>query len=205
MKTRDWRGALFLSALAVAESAPAAAQVPLDSDFTTTPHWVIGYAANIPDQLLGFSGLVLGPQLGGWGIYVDVKRTTDSPADRSDFEPSLTAEEVDNQFGDFRFSDQSAWTTVNVAAVRVLKETFAVYAGAGYSKETAYARYQDPTFTRGVAGFYWVEDDRESGNRINFIGGAWFRATSLLMLQLGGETAPAGFTMGAGLVLPIGR
>ncbi len=133
-----------------------------------------------------------------------MKFTLNSPEGESSFNPSLTPDEA-RAFGDIRQKDKSIWTTVNVAAVRVVSGGIAVYAGAGYSREHAYVRYFDDTRERGEFGWYWVKDDEASGDRINLVGGVWLRAMPYIILQFGAESAPVGVTVGAAFVLPFGR
>jgi len=186
-------------------ASSGASQQPFGSgvNLRTRTHIGIGYAINAPQQLLGFSGFVLGPALGGWGFYADVKFTLDSPRDRDGFEPDITVAEAEG-FEDRWVEADGAWTNVNAAAVRVLTDALAIYAGAGYSKEKSFLRYFDGTSERGRFGNYWIDDPDDSGNGVNLLGGAWFRATSRIMFQFGVESAPPGVTVGAAFLLPIG-
>ncbi|UCC84105.1 MAG: hypothetical protein JSW46_04015 [Gemmatimonadota bacterium] len=176
-----------------------------DLDFEIVPHWAVGYVVNAPTQLVGFGGVTFGPHLAGWGVYVDAKFTLDSPKGESNFDPSLTPEEVENLWGDLVFEERSIWTTVNIALVRVVSDGVALYAGGGYSHEDAYIRYFDETGERGEFGWYWVKDDNASGDRVNLMVGAWLRLLPRMMVQFGGETNPPGATVGLTIVLPFGR
>ena len=55
----------------------------------------------------------------------------------------------------------------------------------------------------GRLGFYWVEDEKESGTRANLMGGVFFQLGESFAVQMGGETRPAGFTMGLTYLLPL--
>ncbi|UCC84142.1 MAG: hypothetical protein JSW46_04205 [Gemmatimonadota bacterium] len=198
---RSLSGLFALAVFIVAAATPVKGQ---DLDFKMFPHWALGYVVNAPTQLVGFSGLTFGPHLADWGGYVDVKLTLDSPEGESSFIPSLTPDEA-RAFGDIRQKDKSIWTTVNVAAVRVVSAGIAVYAGAGYSHEDTYVRYYDDSWERGEFGWYWLKDDAASGDRINLMGGVWIRPMPSVIVQFGGESAPAGVTVGAAFVLPFGR
>ncbi|UCC73548.1 MAG: hypothetical protein JSV86_03010 [Gemmatimonadota bacterium] len=199
---RSLFGILVLLVFVGAAATPVEAQ---DLDFVVSPHWAVGYVVNAPTQLVGFSGTTFGPHLADWGVYVDAKFTLDSPEGNSNFNSSLTPEEVEELWGDTNFDTEGIWTTVNVALVRVLSEALALYVGAGYSHEDAYILYYDETGERGELGWYWVKDDSASGDRVNLMGGAWMRLVPRVIVQFGGETAPAGFTVGAAIVLPFGR
>jgi hypothetical protein len=173
-------------------------------DFESDPYWAIGYVVAAPVQFVGFSGLTFGPHLRDWGVYVDAKFTFGSPEGESNFDPSLTPEDAEG-FGDIVADEKSVWTTVTVAVMRVVSGEATLYAGAGYSREDAYVQYFDESRERGEFGFYWVKDDKESGDRINLMAGAFVRATSQVLFQFGGQTAPVGALVGVAIVLPFGR
>ncbi|NIO30297.1 MAG: hypothetical protein GTN75_00700 [Gemmatimonadetes bacterium] len=175
-----------------------------DVNFELAPHWAVGYVVAAPVQFVGFSGLTFGPQMRDWGVYVDAKFTFGSPEGESNFDPSLTPEDAEG-FGDIVADDKSVWTTVSVAVMRVVSAEAALYAGAGYAHEDAYVQYFDELRERGELGFYWVKDEKESGDRINLMVGAFVRATPRVLLQFGGQTAPVGAMVGVAIVLPFGR
>ena len=173
--------------------------------FLTGTRWTVGYAVNAPSQLVGFSTMVIGRRFAGWGVYADYKLALDPPSDRPEYDASLSVDQAVNQFNDRFVGDESAWTTLNLAIVRALTGTLAVYVGGGYSKEKAYRQFFDAGQTRGQYGFYWVDDDDSSGTRVNLLAGVWFRLTESVMVQFGGESAPRGFTVGASLAVPVVR
>ena len=92
------------------------------------------------------------------------------------------------------------WTTIDFGVVYAITQEFAVYGGAGYSKETHYRQYFDNSQTRGDFGFYWVADPAASGTRINVLGGALVRFSRFLVFQLGGESAPQAVNVGVTLM-----
>lgn len=170
--------------------------------FGEVPYLTVGYAADAPSQLLGFGVTILPVALDGWGVYGDVKWSLDSPADRSSFDPSLSSQEAQGSLGDDLQRVESEWTTLNLAVARAMTPDLALYLGAGYAWETVYHEYLDETRERGTLGFYWVEDQVASGNRVNVLGGMLLRFGRHLVFQVGGEASPGGFTVGAGLALP---
>lgn len=205
---------LLVFALAVVSVgwAPAAAQLP-GQDQVTEPeesyllstHLSVGYVINAPDQLVGFSASTAGPMWSGWGLYADFKFSVANPDGEDNYVEDRTATEAE-QLGDQRFGQpESAWNTVNVALVRAVAHEVALYAGGGYSQETVYREYFDDQQNRGEQGFYTVEDEREGGDVLNLMGGVLFRTSKHLIFQIGGETAPAGFTAGAAVAFPLGR
>lgn len=182
----------------------AQAGTPEPAGLGAVPQWSIGYVVNAPDQMLGVGTMFLGPPLGSWGLYVDAKFSTNDATERLGYDPAMGVDEAE-QFGDAYFSDESNWTSVNVGAVRAVTGSFALYAGVGYSREKAYREYFDLARERGESGFYWVDDDGQSGSRVNVFGGALMRVMGNLMFQLGGELAPRGFTVGAAYAFPFRR
>lgn len=182
-------------AVLLSPAAPLTAQARAFDD----GGWFIGYTVNAPQQLLGVGTAVLRPEFGGWGIYGDVKVTIDSPA-RSSFRADLTPEDA-HDFQDNQVGQRSAWTSGNVALVKVLGPEFAVYLGGGLGERTMYLRFTDDTRERDESGIYWVEDEDQSGRYVNGMAGMFFRLSSRFVFQMGAETAPGGFTAGMHVVL----
>jgi len=171
--------------------------------FSLFTHAGVGYVVDAPSQLNGIGGFVFGPRLGGWGVYLDAKRTHESRRNESGFVDDITVAEAETEFRDRGMGADDHWTGVNAAVVRVVSGGLAVYGGAGYAKKTAFRRYYDETQTRGVFGTYWLEDPADSGARLNVLGGGLFRATRRLVFQFGFETAPVGASVGVYLAQPF--
>jgi hypothetical protein len=168
------------------------------------PRIGIGYVANIPNQLVGVTGHFVSPTLlGGLGLYVDAKLDNSSPEDEEGYLPDLTAEQVEDTRNDVVFHEAGSWQTVNVALMKPVTSQLVAYAGAGVSRSTEYNQYFDEQREMGRLGFYWVEDEEESGTFTNFMGGVFFQLGSSFAVQMGGETRPAGFTMGLTYLLPL--
>lgn len=183
--------------MTVVASDPTAAQVT--PEFTLPqPEWLVGYVTNLPDQLLGGAVAAIPRGLGGWGLYVDAKTGTGSPADESSFISDVTRQEAESQFGDLFQNDRSVWRSVNVAVVRAFRPDVVVYAGGGVSRQEAFVRFLDEQRERGDEfGTYWVRDTEAEGWRPNVMGGMLFRLARHIGISFGAEAAPAGFTVGA--------
>jgi hypothetical protein len=193
-------------ALVLAATLAQAAAAGAQQTANPLPRVGVGFVASAPHEYLGVSvHAVSGRVLGGLGVYVDAKMGTESPRDEEGFNPDLTAQEVDDLYGDQIFSTRSDWRSVNVALVRPVLRELMVYLGAGYSEETVYREYLDPEGERGVLGFYWVEDPDASGPEVNLLGGAMFGISSNVYIQFGVETKPRGVTVGASYSLPLRR
>jgi hypothetical protein len=160
------------------------------------PHFGVGYVINGPHQFLGFSAQALSLRLGGIGAYVDMKFDRSSPSREVEFDATLTAAQAEDRFGDRLFQEESSWRSFNVALLRPVIPELILYAGVGSSSQTHYRTYYDESASRGLEGLYTVEDPRESGNRMNLLGGGFFRIGPTLMLQFGVEMKPRGFTVG---------
>lgn len=201
------RGAWVLALCLLASSSPAGAQglgAPQEG-FTEQTYATLGYVVNAPDQMLGVSAMTVGSMWGGWGLYADAKLTRDTPEGEDSFDPTMTAGDVASQFPqDELFQEESAWRSLNGAVVRAVSPEFAVYAGAGVTRETAYDEYQSDERQGTADAFYWVEDEAASATEANFLGGAILRASRNLLFHFGGEANPGGFTIGASLGLPLG-
>ncbi|HEU0300165.1 MAG TPA: hypothetical protein VFR37_11940 [Longimicrobium sp.] len=192
--------ALLLTAL------PATAQigVPASRARAFQPRVGIGYLANVPNQFVGGSAHVLLDVFGGVGLYVDAKFDPESPEDSEGFIDSLTVAEVEENFNDQFFSEEGSWTSFNVAVMKALGPQFVVYAGAGWADAKQYVEFLDSDRDLGESGFYWVRDEENSGGEVNVMGGAMFQLTSNIAFQVGAESAPGGFTVGASYLIPLG-
>lgn len=164
------------------------------------PVVMLGYVANAPDQLLGGGVAFLPPALRGWGLYADAKTHTSSPEDDPWFRADLTPEDA-AEFGDLPQDEESVWTTFNVALVRAFQDDLIVYLGGGASRERMYAEYFDPSRERAEFGYYWIPDTEPEAWRPNVMGGMFFRIMRHVMVQVGAESAPRGFTVGILAVL----
>ena len=133
---------------------------------------------------------------GGAGVYADVKFTTSSPGSDPYYLSDITVLQAEATFGDRFLWEQSDWLSINFALVYALSRELAVYGGAGYTRERRYRQYFDDSESRGQLGFYWVSDSAASGNRVNVLGGAFFRLGQAVMLQTGVEAQPTGATVG---------
>mgnify|MGYP004501797231 CR=1 FL=1 len=196
---------LTLALAAVPLSAGAQVGVPAPRQMPSMrPRIGIGYVANIPNQMVGVTGHFVSPTLlGGLGLYVDAKLDNSSPEDEEGFIPDLTAEQVAETRNDVIFQQAGSWQTVNVALMKPVTSQLVAYAGAGVSKVTEYNEYFDEAREMGRLGFYWVEDEERSGTHANFMGGVFFQLGESFAVQMGGETRPAGFTMGLTYLLPL--
>lgn len=175
--------------------APLQAQMDEMAHFRNHHHVGFGYVVSAPTMFVGFNGLVL--RASGFGLYADVKLSTDSPGrDQSCCPYSVEEAEA---FGDLHFQDKSAWRSFNVALARVIGPQLAVYAGGGMTRERAYREYVD---VDGGRGAYWVEEAESWDSRLNVLAGLLFHASRNLVFVVGGEMTPPGFTIGLTLALP---
>ena len=184
--------------LALSWGAPVVAQGPDGVVFGA------GYTANAPKLLAGGSAWALFPVMDGLGVYVDFKASTDSPANiDEEFLPDRTAAEMEAEYPEhfFRVSDDS-YRSINGAIMKSLTEEFILYLGGGWVERTHYAQFYDETAEFGRFGFYWVEDPDNSSSGPNFLGGVFLRIGPHLRAQFGGETRPAGFTVGIAVNFP---
>lgn len=163
----------------------------------TTSYLGLGYVASVPITPLGFSLLAVSPKVfRGAGVYADVKLTTSSPGSDPYYLPGVSVADAELTYGDLLFEQKSDWVTIDLGLVYAITGEFAVYGGAGYSKEKHFRQYFDDTQTRGDLGFYWIADPAESGTRVNILGGALIRLRRFLYFQLGVESAPRAVNLG---------
>lgn len=196
MRTYRYVIAAALLATAVVSSHAAAQAAP--ELRLPQPEWMVGYVTNLPHQLLGGAVVAIPSGLGGWGLYLDGKTVTNSPADESSFIADVTRQEAEAQFGDLFQNDRQVWRSINIAVVRAFRPDVIFYAGGGGSREEAFIRFLDEQRERGDEfGNYWVRDPEAEGWRPNVMGGMFFRLARHIAISFGAEAAPAGFTVGA--------
>lgn len=163
----------------------------------TTSYLGLGYVASVPITPLGFSLLVVSPKVfRGAGVYGDVKLTTSSAGSDPYYLPGVSVADAEITYGDLLYEQRSDWLTIDLAMVYAITGEFAVYAGAGYSREKHFRQYFDDTQSRGDLGFYWISDPAESGTRVNVLGGALVRLRHFLYFQMGVESAPRAVNLG---------
>lgn len=187
----------FIAAATSGLNAQAAPEPPEDA--FSPPRLMVGFVINGPEQFLGGGGAWLPRFLGGWGIYLDYKADTDSPAESEDF-VAISAEEALEAGDDRRITDHS-YRSLNAALVRAYDSDVVFYLGGGVSEESTYSRFFDSTLTRGSFGHYWAEHAQAGGVRANVLGGMFFRLGQRFAVQFGAEAVPPGVTVGFHLTL----
>ncbi len=198
---RPWRGSVATGFLAASLLSLAAAP-PGVAQYVSRTRVGIGYVAAAPDLMAGGAAYVLFPVAGGLGIYADAKLDASSPARKSNFEPGLTAQQVEAQYGDEFDMATDSWRSFDVALIRPIRPGFSIYVGGGYASKKKYNEYYDDTGTRGLVGHYWVEDTAGRSSTVNIMAGVMLRMSSFLNAQMGVESAPGGFTVGLNILLP---
>lgn len=187
----------------VLAAASASAQVPRPAiPGTRAPLLGVGYVADAPQILAGVAVWGLIPGLRGFGLYLDAKLDLSNPSDRPEYEPGLTATQVQDSLGHEEFESEDSWNTFNVAVLHPITSEMIGYVGAGYARRTRYREYLDPDFGLGNYGYYWVDDPAGSGHSVNVLAGLLLRISRRFRVQFGAETKPAGFTFGVSAIYP---
>lgn len=194
-------GVALLVVLGLTSSHSAAAQV-IGKPWTPAYRFGAGYVVDAPRMMTGGGLFGITPLFGGLGLYVDLKAGGNSPRNKSNFDPTMTAQQVDDQRGDIFFANESVWQSFNVALIRPVTSELMLYVGGGWANQSAFKQYFDPQKVRGDLGYYWVEDARMSGGQANVMAGMLVRFGANLNTMFGVETAPKGFTVGVFLTFP---
>ena len=172
---------VLLAGLALGEQ-PVAGQAP-GSGFDR-PHVALGYVANAPDMMAGVSGYVMFPYLGGIGLYLDAKMDIENPSGDDTFEDGLTALQVVDQISGANFIRRElSYQAFNVALLRPLTHSLAVYAGGGLVKVTEYHLFEAFSSDLGISGIFWVEAPHLEEVRGNLMAGIFLRMSSFLSTQ----------------------
>lgn len=189
---------LALLGLVPQEGAAQSVESPLNR-----PHFALGYTANAPDIMGGIGGYYISSHLGGIGLYLDAKFDLENPSGEDTFESGLTAEDVLNQVTGAEYvQNEKSYRSFNAAVIRPLSPYLAVYAGGGIVQVSEYHLFEESTSGLGTAGVFWVEAPEFDETRPNFMIGAFLRMSSFISTQVGFETEPRGFTIGASFRLP---
>ena len=173
-----------------AEAQSEGAAIPLLSSF-------FGYSANLPDQKVGLAFSEILDQR--WGIYIDVKISTGVPGSASsDYHEDMTVE-IAEALGHTQQAEKTGYFSLNLGTTRRLGSRLAVYGGLGLCAVQPYRQYLDPSGLFGSDEGYWI-DEKEQSIRANLLVGALYPVSSRILLQVGVETLPAGFTIGLGWI-----
>ncbi len=167
------------------------------------PHFGLGYAANAPNLMAGGEAYVVTPYLGGLGLYVDAKFDVEAPSGEPEYISDMTAEDVANQISGAEFiRRESSYKSFNVAVLKAMSPYLILYAGGGVVRRTRYHFYEAVGTDYGVSGLFWVKAPSEDVTRPNAMLGIFMRMSTFLSAQVGIETEPRGFTVGASFRLP---
>ncbi len=198
---------LGLLALVVIHS-PAGAQEKFNYNdeegpgFNSGTRLILGYAANIPNQYVGFNLGFTRPRT--WGIFLDFKMNTASLEiapylydDLSVYDEEQTIRSLSDTFIGVRDS----WISVNTGITRPLNDRFCSYLGLGVSFHRVYRQYYEIYGSMGDNGYFWINDDANSTVNLNVTGGVYYKLGRYFYLQLGGDLRPLGLVAGLGLGL----
>ncbi|MBI4727753.1 hypothetical protein HY768_11140 [candidate division TA06 bacterium] len=197
---------LFLSIFAVLAFVPGQVQAQeakynyTDDEgygFNSGNRILLGYAANIPNQYLGFTLGFSRPRT--WGLFIDYKMNTAS-LDIASYLYDYTVEYVATVYTSDTLKDtRGSWITVNGGMTRPLNDNFCAYLGLGVSFYRVYRQYYEPYKNMGDNGYYWINDDQSSTANFNANAGVYYKLGRYFYLHLGGDIRPLGLTAGFGL------
>src|SRR5690554_2475932 len=159
---------------------------------------MFGYAANIPEQFLGFR--LTRVVQNGTGFFLDLKTSLPMIESRDDFYSSISINKAENIFGDELIGKDESWTSINGGLTGFLSRKTAIYGGIGFSFYDAYRQYYDSWEILGTRGKYWIEDPDKATTKVNLLGGLIFLLDDRLGMQIGFETQPTGASIVVGLV-----
>jgi len=169
--------------------------------FNSGTRLILGYAANIPNQYLGFTFGFSRPRT--WGLFLEYKMDLTTLEIAPYLSENLTVEDVEDIFyADTLKDSRYSWISVNGGITWPINDRFCSYLGLGASFHKAYRQYREP-YTGGISadGSYWVRDDANSTVNFNATGGVYCKLGRYFYLQLGGDIRPLGLAVGLGLAL----
>lgn len=172
----------------------AEAQIRMAEDWEFAMGSGFGWAAVLPDAMLGVGGFHV---FGGtrWGLIGSVTIPHDSNKRTPDFQDNLTIETVENDFPEEKRiligSDQEEWRILNLGVLRAITPEAALYVGGGAAQKSVLREFgdnTDPPLTR--SGFYYVQVEDESGWEPNVSFGVLMRGGERIAFSVGFESAP---------------
>ena len=170
------------------------------SGFNSGTCLMLGYAANIPNQYVGFNLGFTRPKT--WGIFLDFKMNTTSLEIAPYLYDDLTVDYVEEFYtADTLKDNRSSWVSINCGMTRPLNNSFCTYLGLGAAFHKAYLQYREPYDGMGDHGYYWINDDANSTINLNVTGGIYYKLGHYFYLQIGGDLNPLGLVAGLGLGL----
>jgi opacity protein-like surface antigen len=167
--------------------------------FNSGTRLILGYAANISNQYLGFTLGFTRPRT--WGIFLDYKMNTASLG-IAPYLYDYTVAYVETVYTADTLKDtRNSWISVNAGVTWPVSDRFCSYLGLGLSFNRAYRQYYEPYGNMGDHGYYWINDETNSTVNLNVAGGVYYKLGRYFYLQLGGDLKPLGLAAGLGLAL----
>jgi len=190
-------------------AAPGQAQAPPSDDLPFQMGTGVGWAFTLPGAFLGIGGFHIFEDT-AWGVHAEAKMTHDSDKRRRNFQEDLTVAFLELNYPEIRrdlIGERDEWLILNASIVRTITPELALMAGGGIARRSIMREYVDHLAQgEGMGelsdtGFYFVEDERNSGWEPNATVGALMRSSEHLAFTAGFEAASRSFILGAYLVL----
>ena len=135
------------------------------------------------------------------GMYFDVKFRTGDKLEVKDYTGIISINEEENVYNDpFRGEKETGIILFDIGLSYAMtkNKNLLAYGGLGYTTESVYRQYYDPTHILSSDGNYYIEDESKSSSGANFTAGLIYILQSGLTLQGGFDVAPAGVNLGIG-------
>ena len=135
------------------------------------------------------------------GMYFDVKFGTGDKLEGKDYTGIISINEAENVYNDpFRGEKETGIILFDIGLSYAMtkNKNLLAYGGLGYTTESVYRQYYDPTHILSSDGNYYIEDESKSSSGANFTAGLIYIMQSGLTLQGGFDVAPAGVNLGIG-------
>ena len=180
------------------------AQTKIDTfkeTFKSTDHYIFGYVANIPEQLLGFSFTKTSPKK--IGFYLDLKCSLPMYVGADDFYDDISVNEAEYVLFDYLLDVDNSWFSVNAGLTKTLSKHVVFYCGFGFSTRNRYQQYEDELGILGDEGEYLIENKSKYKQEINAFSGLIVTIGSGWTIQFGPESQPDGFSIGFGKLIDL--
>jgi hypothetical protein len=131
-------------------------------------------------------------------FYIGVKSTWNRRPKTNDLTDNMSFNEAENIFQDNLVAKKEGWTSVDLGVTGLANRHMAFYGGIGFKWFWNAKQYYDESQTLGNQGYYWIH---ENGDKRYLNAGWLFIVAQRICLDIGFDTKPFRFNLGAGFSL----
>ena len=141
-------------------------QTNRDHEYNKNPvynyrHIAFGYVGNLPNAPIGVYFALI--SLKKTGVFLEIKSNGQFISEEDpDFYSDISDRQASYVWGDRKIDGRESKDVLNFGITYGLDINIAVYAGLGFTFNSKFQQYQDPTGSLGTYGNYWVLKEEKS-------------------------------------------